>query len=259
MQIGALTTQLDVAQMVLIAFFLFFAGLIIYLQRESNREGLPLVDDYGRRTDKTGVSGIPSPKVYLMPHGEPVISPRLGRLETLPPTTNQGAFIGAPLEPTGNRLLSGLGPAAYANRADVPDLQFVNGLPRIVPLRSDDTQSLAVEDADPRGMNMVGADDEVAGTISDVWVDRSENVARYLEVTLVPSLGGRHVLVPLPMVDLQPKHNRAKVYLILGEQFADVPGTKNPEEITLLEEDKIAAYYGGGMLYATPARAEPLI
>jgi len=27
----------------------------------------------------------------------------------------------------------------------------------------------------------------------------------------------------------------------------------------LLEEDQIVAYYGGGLLYATPARQEPLI
>ena len=44
---------------------------------------------------------------------------------------------------------------------------------------------------------------------------------------------------------------------ILASQFADVPGIKNPDQITLLEEDKICAYYGGGTLYATPARAEP--
>ena len=30
-------------------------------------------------------------------------------------------------------------------------------------------------------------------------------------------------------------------------------------QITLQEEDKICAYYGGGHLYATPERAEPLI
>jgi photosynthetic reaction center H subunit len=39
METGALTTQLDVAQLVLIAFALFFVGLIIYLQRENNAAG----------------------------------------------------------------------------------------------------------------------------------------------------------------------------------------------------------------------------
>ena len=42
-------------------------------------------------------------------------------------------------------------------------------------------------------------------------------------------------------------------------QFSDVPGTKSRTEITLLEEDKICAYYGGGHLYATPDRAQPLL
>ena len=42
-------------------------------------------------------------------------------------------------------------------------------------------------------------------------------------------------------------------------QFAQVPGTRNPDAVTLLEEDKIMAYYGGGVLYATAARQEPLL
>ena len=31
------------------------------------------------------------------------------------------------------------------------------------------------------------------------------------------------------------------------------------DRVTLLEEEKIAAYYGAGTLYATPARQEPLL
>jgi photosynthetic reaction center H subunit len=46
---------------------------------------------------------------------------------------------------------------------------------------------------------------------------------------------------------------------ILGNQFALVPGLKSQDQITLLEEEKIMAYYGGGTLYATPERQEPLI
>ena len=40
---------------------------------------------------------------------------------------------------------------------------------------------------------------------------------------------------------------------------ATVPGLRNPDQITFLEEDKITAYYAGGTLYATPARAEPFL
>ena len=46
---------------------------------------------------------------------------------------------------------------------------------------------------------------------------------------------------------------------ILGAQFVDVPTTQDPDQVTMLEEEKIAAYYGAGTLYATPARAEPLL
>jgi photosynthetic reaction center H subunit len=46
---------------------------------------------------------------------------------------------------------------------------------------------------------------------------------------------------------------------ILGNQFALVPGLRTHDQITLLEEEKIMAYYGGGTLYATPERQEPLI
>jgi photosynthetic reaction center H subunit len=45
---------------------------------------------------------------------------------------------------------------------------------------------------------------------------------------------------------------------ILAGQFANVPQTKSMEQITLLEEEKISAYYGAGTLYATPERQEPL-
>lgn len=41
MPTGALTGYVDVAQVVLYAFFLFFAGLVFYLRREDRREGYP--------------------------------------------------------------------------------------------------------------------------------------------------------------------------------------------------------------------------
>ena len=258
MNTGSITSQIDVAQLVLIAFTIFFVGLIVYLQRENNREGLPLVDDYGRKTDKRGMSGMPSDKVYVLPHGDRIVTPRR-EPETIFRNSNAAAFISAPLEPTGNKLLSGLGPAAFALRSDKPDAQFHNGEPRIVPLRVAVENYLASEDVDPRGMTVVGADDAVAGVVSEVWIDRSEGLVRYLEIALVAELGARHVMVPMPMIDIQEKKQRIKCYLVLGEQFADVPGLKNPDEITCLEEDKIGAYFGGGLLYATPARAEPLI
>ena len=46
---------------------------------------------------------------------------------------------------------------------------------------------------------------------------------------------------------------------IYGKHFDGVPRHASPRQVTKLEEDKISAYYGGGKLYADPAKAEPFI
>ncbi|MEL6185723.1 MAG: photosynthetic reaction center subunit H, partial [Myxococcota bacterium] len=46
-QFGAITEYIDVAQVTLYVFWIFFAGLIIYLRREDTREGYPLEADIG--------------------------------------------------------------------------------------------------------------------------------------------------------------------------------------------------------------------
>ena len=46
---------------------------------------------------------------------------------------------------------------------------------------------------------------------------------------------------------------------INAAHFADGPGLDSLDQVTLQEEDNIWAYYGGGHLYATPARSEPLL
>jgi len=45
---GAITQYVDVAQLVLYLFWAFFFGLIVYLQKESHREGYPMIDDGAR-------------------------------------------------------------------------------------------------------------------------------------------------------------------------------------------------------------------
>jgi photosynthetic reaction center H subunit len=106
---------------------------------------------------------------------------------------------------------------------------------------------------DLRGKPVLGADGIEGGTVVDMWIDRSEGVMRYLEV----DTGSRRVLLPTTFSNV--KAHKVQVDSILGGQFAQVPGLREPETITLLEEDKICAYYGGGTLYATPDRREPLI
>ncbi|MBP8290924.1 MAG: photosynthetic reaction center subunit H, partial [Chromatiaceae bacterium] len=64
MYTGALTSHLDVAQIVLYAFWLFFAGLIIYLRREDKREGYPLESDRSQ-IKVVGFPSMPEPKTFL--------------------------------------------------------------------------------------------------------------------------------------------------------------------------------------------------
>jgi photosynthetic reaction center H subunit len=258
MQIGAIVGSMDVAEVALGTFALFFVGLVRYIQRESNREGFPLRDQNNEPMRSVGLNGIPPVKHYILPHGHHAQAPRPPRHQPVGGVAI-GAFPGAPIEPTGNKLTSGLGPSAYAQRADHPDRQFFDGAPRIVPLRADPAFSIAEESDDPRGWTVVGADNVVAGKVVEAWVDRSEGITRYLEVALVPGLGGKRVLVPTVMLVLHDRTETVEVASILGAQFADVPVTKSPDQVTLLEEDKITAYFAGGTLYATPARAEPLV
>ena len=63
----------------------------------------------------------------------------------------------------------------------------------------------------------------------------------------------------MPFAKIDRPRGRVKVDAILGSQFADVPATKSLDQVTKLEEDRIVGYYGGGTLYATPARQEPLL
>lgn len=169
-------------------------------------------------------------------------------------------YNGSPLVPTGNPMVDGVGPAAWANRADVPDLT-ARGEAKIVPMRVAPGYSVAAGDPDPRGLPVKAADGKVAGTIVDIWVDRSEPQVRYYEVEL--SGGGARKLLPTPLVQWPHfglwGNDHVIVKAITAAQFADVPVTKRDDRITLLEEDKIMAYYAGGHLYATPDRAEPLI
>jgi len=253
METGAITGYIDVAQLVLYAFWVFFAGLIYYLHRENKREGYPLESDRSGSIMVQGWPPVPEPKTFRLQHGgtrtvpDHTPSPQTLKAEPI------GPWPGAPLQPTGAKpMLDGVGPGSYADRADTPDMTF-EGTLRLVPLRSDDAFGVSAHDPDPRGKPVLGADGAVGGTVVDLWVDRSEMLFRYLEVELSDK---RRVLLPINFTRVS--HDAVRVKSILGEQFIDVPGTAKPDAVTLLEEEKIMAYYGAGTLYATPERQEPL-
>jgi len=253
---GAITGYFDVAQVVLYVFWIFFAGLIFYLHREDKREGYPLESRTASgRYQIQGFPAIPKPKTYKLADGKTVQSPRPERDPRTILAKESSPALGSPLIPTGNPLLDAVGPGAYALRANHPDL-MVDGTPLILPLRASPGFEVASEDPDPRGMDVVGADGVIGGTVSDVWVDRAEPQIRYLEVAVTT---GRTVLLPIHFSTFSPASRRVNVKSILGAQFATAPTLANPDQVTMLEEEKITAYYGGGTLYATPARSEPLI
>lgn len=256
MQTGAITQYIDVAQLALYAFWIFFAGLIYYLHQEDKREGYPLESDRSDRVKVQGFPPMPDPKTFLLRDGSTVSVPNDKRDLRVVNGTPSGNWLGAPLEPNGNPMLAGVGPGSYAERADVPDLTLEN-TPRIVPLRADTAFGVASQDTDPRGLPVFGADGNKGGTVRDVWVDRSEMLFRYLEVEVTVAGGSRHVLLPMNFSRISSRN--VTVDSILGAHFVDVPTTRHPDQVTLLEEEKIMAYYGAGTLYATSGRQEPLI
>lgn len=253
METGAITGYIDVAQLVLYAFWVFFAGLIYYLHRENKREGYPLESDRSGSITVQGWPPVPEPKTFRLQHGGSVTVPNNAKSPQTLKAEPIGPWPGAPLQPTGAKpMLDGVGPGSYADRADKPDMTF-EGTLRLVPLRSDDAFGVSAHDPDPRGKPVLGADGAVGGTVVDLWVDRSEMLFRYLEVELGDK---RRVLLPINFTRVG--QDAVRVKSILGEQFMDVPGTAKPDAVTLLEEEKIMAYYGAGTLYATPERQEPL-
>ena len=253
------TSYIDLTQILLYIFWAFFGYLLFYLQREARREGFPL------ESDETGAVHsstfyMPTPKTFRLPHGHGEVTVPNYERETrelaLQPVDPWG---GAPKEPTGdNPMLDGVGPGAYAMRADVPDI-LNSGEVKIRPMRM--ASAFAIPDGDPNpiGHPVVGVDKEIGGTVVDVWVDQAESVIRYYEIKVSDDPAVRTVLLPANFAVVKTKPDlRLYVHAIKAEHFAAVPLTASPDQITMLEEEKIMGYYGAGYFYAMPNRTEPL-
>lgn len=247
-----LTPHIDVALLVFDAFVLFFVCLVFYLRREDRREGYPLEDDATGRLDTPGGAlHTASTKTFLLPHGHgSVTAPTKGREPIAIAARRTERFAGAPLVPTGNPLADGIGPAAWADRAKTPDLDM-DGHPRIVPLAAATAFSIAAKDQ-IGGWPVVGADNQVAGSVSDLWIDTADRLVRYIQLD-------NGVIAPMMMAKVDRSRRRVKIDALLASQFAGAPRIAAADSITLYEEERVQAYFGGGYLYATPARQEPYL
>lgn len=249
---------MDIAELSFYLFAAFFLGLVIYLRREDRREGYPLESDVGghfRPSESPFQTALP--KTFKLPFDRgTVVAPRDGDREPVdvPNARRVAPWSGSAIEPVGNPIGAGVGPGARAKRAPYPDVTF-EGHNRIVPMALAHGFSVVGRDPDPRGMPVVGADSAVAGTVSELWVDRSESMLRYLEV----DVGARKVLMPMTMCVVQPARGRVYCSALTAAQFADAPYPATAGEITRDEEEQVVAYFGSGYLYATPDRQEPYI
>ena len=244
----------DIASLTLWLFYIFFAALVIWIQRENMREGYPLEDDEGNPSSNPSMWPLPEDKTFKLPHGHGELTVPSGQMPERADIALKrvGPGNGYPLEPTGDPMLDGVGPASWAPRSDRPELDG-HGHPKIVPMAATEHFRVAAG-RDPRGLPVVAGDNEVVGKITDLWIDEPEQLVRYLELELDSKWGTGKRLLPITFAKI--KADRVNVHAIYGKHFATVPTTASDKQVTLLEEDKISGYYGGGKLYAGD-RQEP--
>lgn len=245
----------DLASLSIWLFWGFFALLIYYLQTENMREGYPLENDDGSVAANQGPFPLPSEKTFKLPHGRgevtlpgpDVQSERTVALE------QSSVANGYPLDPTGDPMLDGVGPASWAARRDLPELDG-HGHVKIVPMEASGTFRVSAG-RDPRGLPVQAGDGAIVGVINDMWIDAPEQLVRYVSMELDEDKSTR--LLPIQLVRIHS--DRVEVKALYGKHFKGIPVTKSPTQVTLLEEDKICGYVGGGKLYADQSRQDPIL
>lgn len=245
----------DLASVAIWMFWIFFALLIYYLQTENMREGYPLENPDGTPSANQGPFPLPKDKTFLLRDGRgelTVPSGARGDRDTIP-MEQTDAMQGAPLTPVGDPMEAGVGPASWAPRRDVPELD-AHGHAKIQPMSKLDGFHVAAG-RDPRGKPVVAGDGEVVGRVIDMMIDVPEQLVRYLVVDLNPEGSGQTRLAPMGMVKVSS--DRVTVRSLYAQHFAGIPQAKSADQVTLLEEDKIMGWFGGGTMYADPKRAEP--
>ena len=242
----------DLASAAIWLFWLFFAGLVIYLQTENMREGYPLRDDNDDVPANESLFPTPKEKTFHLRDGRGELTVPSREYEDSKMRTNlalaqSSASTGSPWIPTGDPMVDGVGPASWAPRRDEPELD-AHGHVKIKPMSMLDDFKVSAG-RDPRGKVVVGRDGEVVGRVTDMWVDVPEQMVRYLTVDLNPEGSGKTRLIPMTLA--KNGTDRVVVKTLMASNWDGVPVTKSMEQVTVLEEDKITAYYAGGTMYAS--------
>ncbi len=251
--VGLFDGHIDLALIAIWSFWLFFALLVYYLQTENMREGYPLEKEDGSLAPNQGPFPVPPPKTFLMPFGKANV--------TVPSAENEEAHKrhdlalartsiseGFPHKPVGDPMLDGVGPASWVPRSDTVELTG-DGDPKIQPMSAHEHFFVSAGH-DPRGMPVVCNDDLVVGHVRDLWIDVPEQMIRYLEIERDAAAGGGRCLAPMQLVRVRPRY--VDIRTLNTARMAQVPQIAASDKITLLEEEKIVAFYGGGELYCRP-------
>lgn len=242
----------DLASIAIWLFWIFFAGLVYYLQTENMREGYPLRDDSDGVPANESLLPLPKEKTFILRDGRGTLTVPSREYEDAKMRTDlalaqSSPATGSPWIPTGDPMVDGVGPASWAPRRDEPELD-AHGHVKIKPMSMLPDFKVSAG-RDPRGKAVVGGDGEVVGRVIDMWVDVPEALVRYLTVDLNPEGSGKTRLIPINMARIQS--DRVTVRSLHASNWDNVPATKSMEQVTVLEEDKITAYYAGGTLYAS--------
>lgn len=241
----------DLASAAIWGFWIFFAGLVYYLQTENQREGYPLRDDDDGVPANESLLPAPKPKTFILRDGRgeltvPSIEYETSKMRTDVALAPTAASTGSPWVPTGDPMIDGVGPAAWAPRRDAPELD-AHGHAKIQPMSTLPDFHVSAG-RDPRGKVVMGGDGEIIGRIIDMWVDVPEHMVRFLTVDLNPEGTGKTRLIPINMCKIGT--DRVVVRSLHAHNWEGVPTIKSAEQVTVLEEDKIMAYYAGGTMYA---------
>ena len=247
--IGSFTQHIDLAQVLLVAFALFFAALVVYLHRENKREGYPLEEAIPTvRHRIVGYPDMPPRKTYKLLDGEVSVLPQEYERRDLSASVRSRA-PGMPIYPVGDPLLAGIGPGAYTLRRDEPWTMH-DGTLQLEPLREATDYTCVDPHLDPRGMTVFGSDHKQAGTVFDIWIDKESKILRYLEVTLDGVAERR--LVPIFYAVINGRTKELRITCLKADQLAKAPVLRDPVSITAREEDRVNGFFAGGHMYSRP-------